>query len=147
MFNASKCYLMHIHRGILTKSYFYQMCGEFPSPVTNGKYLGIHITQGLSWSLHIDRMVTKALQKLEFIRRNLRGAPAQCKQLAYIALVRPRVEYASTIWDPHINVYSNKLAVLAPHQCYIPDEPAEIATPVRPKACPMPNLPVQNPTS
>ena len=109
VFNASKCYVMHIHRGNSTKSYFYQICGEFLSPVTNEKYLGVHITQDLSWSLHIDRVATKASQKLGFIRRNLRGAPAQCKQLAYIALVRSGMEYASTIWDPHINVHSNKL--------------------------------------
>ena len=109
VFNASKCYVMHIHRGNSTKSYFYQICGEFLSPVTNEKYLGIHITQDLSWSLHIDRVATKASQKLGFIRRNLRGAPTQCKQLAYIALVRSGMEYASTIWDPHINVHSNKL--------------------------------------
>ena len=109
VFNASKCYVMHIHRGNSTKSYFYQICGEFLSPVTNEKYIGVHITQDLSWSLHIDRVATKASQKLGFIRRNLRGAPAQCKQLAYIALVRSGMEYATTIWDPHINVHSNKL--------------------------------------
>ena len=97
VFNASKCYVMHIHRGNSTKSYFYQICGEFLSPVTNEKYLGVHITQDLSWSLHIDRVATKASQKLGFICRNLRGAPAQCKQLAYIALVRSGMEYASTI--------------------------------------------------
>ena len=86
VFNASKCYVMHIHCGNSTKSYFYQICGEFLSPVTNEKYLGVHITQDLSWSLHIDWVATKASQKLRFIHSNLRGAPAQCKQLAYIAL-------------------------------------------------------------
>ena len=109
VFNASKCYVMHIHHGNSTKSYFYQICGEFLSPVTNEKYLGVHITQDLNWSLHIDRVATKASQKLGFIRHNLRGAPAQCKQLAYIALVRSGMEYASTIWHPHTNVHSNKL--------------------------------------
>ena len=109
VFNASKCYVMHIHRGNSTESYFYQICWEFLSPVTNEKYLGVHITQDLIWSLHIDRVATKASQKLGFIRRNQRGAPAQCKQLAYIALVHSGMEYASTIWDPHINVHSNKL--------------------------------------
>ena len=55
-------------------------------------------------------MATKASLKLiGFIHRNLRGAPAQYKQLAYIALVRSGMEYASTIWDPHINMHSNKL--------------------------------------
>ena len=39
------------------------------------------------------------------------------------------------------------LAVLAMHQCNIPDEPTEMATPGRAKACPRPSLPLQNPTS
>ena len=39
------------------------------------------------------------------------------------------------------------LAVLAPHQCNLPDGPAEMATPGRPKAYPTPSLPLQNPPS
>ena len=39
------------------------------------------------------------------------------------------------------------LAVLAPHQCNVPDGPAEMATPGRPKAYPTPSLPLQNPPS
>ena len=106
VFNAPKCYMMQIHHGNSTKSYFYQICGEFLSPVINEKYLGVHMTQDLSWSLHIDRVATKASQKVGFIQSNLRGAPAQCKQLAYIALVCFGMESGSTIWDPHINMHS-----------------------------------------
>ena len=53
--------------------------------------------------------MTKASQKLGFICCNLRGAPAQCKQLAYIALVSSAMEYQSTTGDSHIKVHSNKL--------------------------------------
>ena len=38
-------------------------------------------------------------------------------------------------------------AVLASHQCKVPDGPAEMATPRRPKAYPTPSLPLQNPSS
>ena len=56
----------------------------------------------MSWSPHIRSITAKAHQKLGFLRRNLRGSPLECKRLAYIALVRSGLEYASTIWDPHL---------------------------------------------
>ena len=65
VFNASKCYAMHIHHRNSTKSYFYQICREFLSPVPNEKYLGVHITQDLSWSLHIDRVATRPHRSLD----------------------------------------------------------------------------------
>ena len=43
------------------------------------------------------------------MRRNLRGSSADCKQLAYISLVRSGTEYASIIWDPYTKADSNKL--------------------------------------
>ena len=54
------------------------------------------------WSTHIDKVVAKAHQKLGFIRRNLRGSPQECKKLAFLALVRSGLEYASIIWDLYL---------------------------------------------
>jgi len=50
---------------------------------------------------HIDQVAAKASRKLGFIRRNLRGAPVDCKKLAYVTLVRSGMEYASIIWHPY----------------------------------------------
>ena len=36
-----------------------------------------------------------------FIQRNLRTAPKHVKAACYTALVRPAMEYASTVWIPH----------------------------------------------
>ena len=36
-----------------------------------------------------------------FLRRNLRNCPKECRRLVYITLVRSRLEYASTVWDPN----------------------------------------------
>ena len=101
-FNAAKCYIMTINRGRSSSSFFYQLCSTVLSSVTNEKYLGVLISQDLSWSHHIQGVVSKAKQKLGFLRRNLRGCPADLKKLAYISMVRSSVEYASIIWDPHL---------------------------------------------
>ena len=48
------------------------------------------------------KFVTGAtLLQLGFLRRNLRGCPQDMKTQAYTTLVRPVLEYASTVWDPY----------------------------------------------
>ena len=37
------------------------------------------------------------------LRRNLSGCPQNVKETAYKGLVRPVLEYASSVWDPHCN--------------------------------------------
>ena len=95
-----KCYMMHIGRGRNILTHMYQLCGTILGSVTNEKYLGVYLNHNLKWDHHIDQVTAKAARKLGFIHRNLRGAPAECKKLAYIALVRSGMEYASIIWDP-----------------------------------------------
>ena len=81
------------------------------SAVTSEKYLGVYLNHDLKWSRHIDQVTAKAARKLGFVRRNLRGSPADCKKLAYISLVRSGMEYASIIWAPYTKgkADSNKL--------------------------------------
>ena len=109
VFNASKCYMMHINRTRAHQPYMYQLCGTLLSSVTSEKYLGVYVNHDLRWTHHIDQVAAKAARKLGFIRRNLRGAPSECKKLAYIALVRSGMEYASIIWDPHTKKDQDKL--------------------------------------
>jgi len=109
VFNPSKCYMMHIGRGRSTLAHFYQLCGTILGNVTNEKYLGVYLSHDLRWDHHIQQISAKAARKLGFIKRNLRGAPVQCKKLAYIALVRSGMEYASIVWDPHTSKNINQL--------------------------------------
>ena len=46
-------------------------------------------------------VTARASQTLGFLRRNLKGYPAALKELAYFSLVRSKLDYASTSWDPH----------------------------------------------
>ena len=109
VFNPSKCYMMHIGRGRNILTHMYQMCGTILGSVTSKKYLGVYLNHNLEWDHNFDQVTAKAARKLGFIRRNLRGAPAECKKLAYIALVRSGMEYASIIWDLHTSTNSDKL--------------------------------------
>ena len=100
VFNPSKCYVMHINGGRTHRPYLYELCGVLLKSVTQERYLGVILTQSLSWSNHISQVSVNANQKLGFIKRNLKGSPQELKRLAYITLVRSGMEYASPVWDP-----------------------------------------------
>ena len=69
--------------------------------VTCTKYLGVSIDHKMSWNEHIQRITSKADQVNAFLHCNLRHCPSSIKCNCYKSMVRPIVEYASNVWDPH----------------------------------------------
>ena len=63
----------------------------------------------VNWSQHIDSITNKANRTLGFLRRNLKISSISIKEQAYKTLVRPLVEYASPVWDPHHQTDIRKL--------------------------------------
>ena len=63
----------------------------------------------LSWSSHINNIVSRATKTLNFLRRNLYKCSQEVKASAYISIVRPLMEYASIVWDPYQITYINIL--------------------------------------
>ena len=64
------------------------------------KYLGVTITKDLKWNTHISNVCTK-VNRTVFFRRNLFSCPQDVREAAYKGLVRPILEYGSSVWDPH----------------------------------------------
>ena len=58
---------------------------------------------------HIQNITNKGNRTLGFIRRNLRGCTAPVKAVTYTAMVRPSLEYASTVWDTPIQAHIKQL--------------------------------------
>ena len=77
--------------------------------MTSAKYLGVTITKDLNWDEHINNQCSKANKTLKFLRRNLKISSTGIKEKAYKALVRPHLEYASSVWDPHTDKNINKI--------------------------------------
>ena len=104
-FNASKCKYMVI--SCRKQGYCHppdllldDSCLE---RVESFKYLGILLSLDLSWSKHIESLCTKArkLLGLHYRRFYKHAEPPALLQL-YLSLVRPHLEYASDVWDPHL---------------------------------------------
>ena len=86
-----------------TDQYQLQIHGHTLEVVASRGYLGVTISKDLTWRKQIDDTVNKANKTLGFVRLNLCDCSAPVKSAAYTTMVRPRLEYSSTVWDPHHN--------------------------------------------
>ncbi len=64
--------------------------------------VGVTIASDLYWRHHIENIVGKANKTLGFLKPNLKHCPQEIKVQAYKTLVRPILEYSSTVWDPYM---------------------------------------------
>ena len=64
------------------------------------KYLGVTSTSDLRWNTQVSNVCTKANRTLGFLRRNLYSCPQEVKEAAYKGLVRPVLDYGSSVWNP-----------------------------------------------
>ena len=74
---------------VSTCSLLYILGSEVICSVSESKYIVVVLSDNYGscssqWKAHIDNMVSKASQKLEFLRRNLRGSPYKLRELAYV---------------------------------------------------------------
>ena len=107
-FHPDKCNVMHITRKRKPISFTYMLHGQPLKDVTQAKYLGVTLSNDLKWNHHVKGIANKANRTLGFIKRNLQISSPEIKSRAYMGLVRPSLEYACTVWDPHttVNAYA-----------------------------------------
>jgi hypothetical protein len=108
-FNSEKCEVIRIttkRKQRITPHYIH---GKELVITTKAKYLGVSISNNLSWNHHIDGICKKANNTTAFLRRNLSHCPTTIKDKCYKTLVRSQVEYASTVWDLHTKKNNKKL--------------------------------------
>ena len=46
---------------------------------------------------------SNAIKSLNFARRNLSNCDESVKFAAHLGLIQPKLEYASSVWDPHLS--------------------------------------------
>ncbi|XP_070208014.1 uncharacterized protein [Littorina saxatilis] len=102
-FNPSKCNIIRILPSknkppILST---YHLHGQTLETTKESKYLGVTITENLSWTNHIKNVTAKGNRTVGFLRRNFKECTTKVKSATYTTMVRPTLEYASTVWDPH----------------------------------------------
>lgn len=64
------------------------------------KYPGTHLTDNLSWAVHIQHVISKANRTLGFLRQYPKLAPPHLKLRAFRSLARPKPEHATFLRHP-----------------------------------------------
>ena len=98
-FNPSKCCTMTVGKRN-PPEHKYQFCGQVLNSASSQPYLGVHLSNNLSWDKHIQETIKKVQRVQNVIRKNLWSCDSEVKTTAYLSLVRPLLEYASSAWDP-----------------------------------------------
>ena len=90
----------------------YLQHGQILDSVESSKYLGVAISGNLSFNTHIQTVCTSASQFLGFILRNIRTKSPAIREMAYKTLVRPLVEYSSSVWSPYTQSNIHKIEMV-----------------------------------
>ena len=119
-FNPDKCFVMRLTHARNIKQFDYTLGNTTLQETDSHSYLGICITKDLNWNKHIHQITASANRTLAFIRRNLHSRPINIKTTAHKTLVRPLLEYSSSVWDPHTQTLINQIEMVqrrAAHFC------------------------------
>ena len=101
-FNQDKCKVIHYGRN--NPCFDYYMSDENkPIPVVEEeKDLGVTFDQKMKFSDHVDGICASANRKLGVIKRTFSTMDKTGFMLLYKSIVRPSLEYCSTVWHPYL---------------------------------------------
>ena len=112
-FHPDKCHILHLGKANIEKSY-YMGAGDM-SPHTHlkstdeEKDLGVVVDNQLKFSSHCDKIVNTANKLLGIMRRAFSFLDRTTFSLVYKGIIRPVIEYASTVYSPLLMKDVNKL--------------------------------------
>ena len=111
-FHPEKCSAIRVTRSRNPISSNYSLKGHTLEMEDSTRYLGVELQSNMSWNRHMDQTVKKANSTLGFLRRKLRVSNEETKLAAYFSMVRPILEYSSTIWSPYTKDYIHKIKMV-----------------------------------
>jgi hypothetical protein len=100
-FHPDKCEVLRVSRSQKKFHREYFLHDQALQVVHHTKYLGVTLSSDASWETHINAVTSKASRTLGLLRRSLKIGSKSLKDRAYKAFVRPVLEYACSVWDPH----------------------------------------------
>ena len=99
--NPGKCEALNITNKRTPIQFDYTINGGVIQWKSFVRYLGIYVNSKLTWSDHCKMVASKATKLLNVLRRTMFGCSVLAKDVAYRSIVRPSMEYACAVWNPH----------------------------------------------
>ena len=140
-FNLNKCHvitlgkfdnIMHTHR--------YKICGQEIEHVFEEKDLGVTIDFNLSFEEHIANKARVANAIVGLMRRSFTFLDSKSFSRMYTAFVRPHLEYAQSVWAPHLAKHIDTLEKVQIRATRLVDELGKLEYPERLKRLNLPTL-------
>lgn len=108
--NINKCTVMSFHKKNFPIQFMYNIKGIFLGNVANFKDLGVTFDTELTFSIHIDHIVSDALKMFGFICRNTkRFSSLTAVVVLFKTLVVSKLEYAVLVWSPYYKLQSQQI--------------------------------------
>ena len=82
-FNPDKCEVIRITKKKNPIIFDYKLHGITLQSTKNNKYLGLTISDDLTWSKHIKQTAAEGNNTLKFIKRNIQPHNSKIKETAY----------------------------------------------------------------
>ena len=95
--------------GSSNNHYDYYMNGKKFQEVTNEKDLGVMIKENLKPELQVETVCAKANRMLGLIKRSVKFRNKKVMVQMYKSLVRPHLEFATSVWSPYYEKDKAKL--------------------------------------
>ena len=105
-FNAEKCKTLHVGK---KQDNPYSMDGVTLETVHEEKDVGVFMEYDLSFKTHINTKINKANSVMGVIRRSFSHLDSSIFKKLFKALVRPHLEYAAPVWNPHLKYLSDQI--------------------------------------
>lgn len=106
--NAQKCSVMSFTTKARELRYDYKIDRHILEKNETFKDLGVIFDKTLSFTSHMQTIEAEAYKALGFVIRNSHGfSDNDTIKLLYYAFVRPKLEYACLIWNPHYIIHIN----------------------------------------
>ena len=111
-FNPSKCVVIHVTRAKSSVPSEYLLHSQILESVGGPKYLGVEISSNLTFNNHTQKICTSANRSLGFIKCKIKTKSPAIREMDYKTLVRPLVEYSSSVWSPNTDKYIGKIEMV-----------------------------------
>ena len=108
-FNIHKCHVMEMGKSEMRPSWTYKMGDDIISRATEEKDLGVVIQDNLSPEKHINRIFGDTYRMLRNIRVAFHFLDKDMMKKIITTMIRPKLEYAETVWSPHMKKHVKKL--------------------------------------
>lgn len=104
--NYKKCYLLSFTLLRVLIVFDYTLNNNIILRQSQVKDLGVIFDKNLSFTNHVNTIISEALKMFGFIVRNCTDLKSETPvKLLYYSLVRSKLEYAAIVWYPHYSTY------------------------------------------